>query len=163
MIPAMSPPAQAARHADSTEARRLENGLTLLLHPNREVPVATADVWVRTGSADETPEIGGISHFLEHMMFKGTERFAVGEIEREIENLGGVSNAATSYDFTHYHVTLPSENLERAIEFLGEMVRGSILDAKELEEYRGALDQALEDGSFFVAEWFHCAVGTNPG
>ncbi len=119
-----------------TVTRKLDNGLTLLMRPDRNVPVATADIWVRVGSGDEPPEIGGISHFLEHMMFKGTERFATGEIEREIENVGGVSNAATSYDFTHYYITLPSENLSRGMEMLGEMIGGSSLDPTELEKER---------------------------
>ena len=119
-----------------TQIHRLENGLTLLMRENHDVAVATTDVWIRTGSADEPPEISGISHFLEHMLFKGTERFALGEIEREIENAGGVCNAGTSYDFTHYFVTLPSANVARGIEMLGEMVCGSTLDAGEMEKER---------------------------
>lgn len=119
-----------------TFAHKFPNGLTLLLRENHDVPVATADVWVGTGSGGETPEVGGISHFLEHMMFKGTEKFGLGEIEREIENRGGVANAGTSYDFTHYYLTLPSENIGRGVEMLGEMVKNSTLDPAELEKER---------------------------
>ncbi|MBI1785796.1 insulinase family protein [Candidatus Sumerlaeota bacterium] len=119
-----------------TRQRRLSNGMPLLLRENHDVAVATADVWVRTGAADEPRHISGISHFLEHMLFKGTDRFKTGEIEREIENAGGVCNAGTSYDFTHYYITLPAENIGRGIEMLGEMVRASALDAEELEKER---------------------------
>ena len=119
-----------------TQVFRLDNGLTVLIHENHDVEVATADVWVGTGSAGETPEVSGISHFLEHMMFKGTKKYGLGQIEREIENVGGVCNAGTSYDFTHYYVTLPSENIGRGIEMLGEMMYASTLDAAELEKER---------------------------
>lgn len=119
-----------------TQQFKLRNGLTLLLRESHDVPVATADVWVGTGSAGETPEIGGISHFLEHMLFKGTEKFGLGEIEREIENHGGVCNAGTSYDFTHYYLTLPSENIRLGVQMLAEMVKSSSLDPTELEKER---------------------------
>lgn len=126
----------------------LKTGLRVVVREKHQAQVATADIWVGTGSAHETPDVGGISHFLEHMLFKGTERFALGEIEREIENMGGVSNAGTSYDFTHYYLTMPSENIERGIEMLSEMVTHSSLDPDELEkerlvileEYRRKLD-----------------------
>ncbi len=122
-----------------TFSRRLANGLTVLVRGNREVAVATADVWVATGSAGETPEISGISHFLEHMLFKGTENFGLGQIEREIENIGGACNAGTSYDFTHYYITLPSAGLDRGVQMLAEMVRSWTLDASELEKERGVI------------------------
>ncbi len=111
----------------------------LLIRENHDVAVATADIWIWTGSADEPPSISGISHFLEHMLFKGTDRFKTGQIEREIENLGGMCNAATSYDFTHYYITMPAQNIGRGIEMLGEMVRHSSLDPTELEKERGVI------------------------
>src|SRR5688572_25636670 len=95
---------------------KLENGMTLLALEQHDVAVATADVWVRTGSADEPAELAGVSHFLEHMLFKGTEKYGLGEIERRIERCGGQCNAGTSYDFTHYYVTLPSANISTAVD-----------------------------------------------
>ncbi len=143
--------------------------MTLLIMENHEVAVATADVWVRTGGADEPAHLLGVSHFLEHMLFKGTERYGLGQIERTIENLGGVSNAGTSYDFTHYYVTIPSESIAVAIRMLAEMIRHSTLDPAELEkerlvileEYRrkqdhpvGVLFEKLY-GEFFEAGPYH--------
>ena len=119
-----------------TRTHRLACGMPLLLHENHEVAVATADVWVRPGAADEPPHLAGVSHFLEHMLFKGTARFGLGEIEQTIERVGGVCNAGTSYDFTHYYVTLPSAAIGTGIEMLSEMVRHSTLDAAELEKER---------------------------
>lgn len=119
-----------------TALHRLSCGMPLLMFENHEVAVATADVWVRTGAADEPAEIGGISHFLEHMLFKGTERWGLGEIERAIESVGGVCNAATSHDYTHYYITLPAGSILTGVGMLAEMIRNSSLDPAELEKER---------------------------
>jgi len=84
----------------------LENGLPVLVVPRPGGGVVTTDMWVAAGSADELPEINGVSHFLEHMLFKGTPTHAVGEIDRIIEGVGGYLNAGTSHDFTHYYLSL---------------------------------------------------------
>lgn len=136
MTPQNPDPASAHRFAP-TQVRRLErSGLTLLARENHDAAVATADVWIGVGSADEPPEIGGVSHFLEHMMFKGTEKYSPGQIEREIENRGGLCNAGTSYDFTHYYITMPSENIDHGIDALAEMMVGSVIDPTEFEKER---------------------------
>ena len=122
--------------SENTTLLRLRCGMALLVIENHEVAVATADIWARTGAADEPSSVAGISHFLEHMLFKGTERYGLGEIERKIESVGGVSNAATSYDYTHYYVTMPAQHLAVAIDMLAEMTRHSTLDADELEKER---------------------------
>lgn len=119
-----------------TALHHLACGMPLLMFENHEVAVATADVWVRTGAADEPAAIGGVSHFLEHMLFKGTERWGLGQIERAIESVGGVCNAATSHDYTHYHITLPAASLLTGVEMLADMIRNSALDAEELEKER---------------------------
>ncbi len=111
-------------------------GLPLLMMPNREVAVVTVDAWVNTGAADEPAELSGISHFLEHMLFKGTSRYGLGEIEQKIESVGGVSNAGTSYDFTHYYVTMPAAAADVGIDMIAEMIRHSTLNEEELEKER---------------------------
>lgn len=120
----------------TTSVHRLSCGIPLLMFEHDEVAVATADIWVRTGAIDEPPEVAGISHFLEHMLFKGTEKWGLGEIERAIESVGGICNAGTSHDFTHYYLTMPSAAITTGIEMLAEMVRNSTLDADELEKER---------------------------
>lgn len=119
-----------------TALYRLSCGLPLLILENHEVGVATADVWVRTGAADEPAEWAGISHFLEHMLFKGTARWGLGEIERAIESVGGICNAGTSHDFTHYYITMPADSISTGIGMLAEMIRNSALDPGELEKER---------------------------
>jgi len=113
-----------------------ENGLTLLVRENRAVPLVNSDIWVRCGSASETPPISGASHFLEHMVFKGSDRLAPGEYDRRIENLGGELNAATSNDYTHYYVNVPSRHFAKAFDDLADVVTCASLDPKEFENER---------------------------
>ncbi len=125
----------------------LDNGLPVLIKtvPNK---VVTLDVWVNTGSANEAPRINGISHFLEHMLFKGTPRYGPGELDKVIMSVGGVWNAGTSKDFTHYYVTVASPYFETALDCISDMIQNSLIDSKEfdqekmviLEEYRRKQD-----------------------
>ena len=159
----------------SIQEHRLACGMPMLLVDMPGTGVATADVWVRTGAADEPLAASGVSHFLEHMLFKGTERWGVGEIERAIEAVGGVTNAATSYDYTHYYVTLPSTAIARAIGLLVEMVRAATIDERELEkerlvileEYRrkqdhptGVLYETLYQRAFAEGRYARTVIGT---
>ena len=84
----------------------MENGLKVILEENKNAPVVALQMWVRVGSADEKDEEAGMCHFIEHMLFKGTEKRKVREAATEIESLGGTINAYTSYDQTVYHITL---------------------------------------------------------
>ena len=133
----MNPPSSNPQPEIAKEI--LPNGLTVLLVPCPGVRVMTVDVWVSTGSADEPPPINGVSHFLEHMLFKGTARFGAGEIDRAIEGVGGLLNAATSHDVTHYHVTAASPHLPIAMDVIADMVRNAALDAEELDRERGVI------------------------
>jgi predicted Zn-dependent peptidase len=126
---------------------RLENGLTVIF---KQVPnkVVTLDVWVNTGSANEDDKLNGISHFLEHMMFKGTPKYGPGQLDKVIMSVGGVWNAGTSKDFTHYYVTVASPYFDRALDCISDMMQNALVDAAEfdkekqviLEEYRRKQD-----------------------
>ncbi len=109
----------------------LENGLKVLLVPRPGTGITAVDIWVNVGSLNETREISGISHFFEHMLFKGTER-RPGGIDREIEALGGRTNAATSYDFTHYYIILPSEHTELALDIIADITQNSTFPEEEI-------------------------------
>jgi zinc protease len=87
-------------------------------------------VW---GSGDEPAKLAGISHFLEHMLFKGTAHLAAGEYDKRIEGLGGYLNAGTSYDYTHYYIEIPAESLTAALEDFADVITNSSIDAEELE------------------------------
>ena len=126
---------------------RLPNGLTVAIKhvPNK---VVTLDAWVNVGSANETSALNGVSHFLEHMMFKGTPTYGVGELDKTIMNVGGVWNAGTSKDFTHYYVTVAAPFFQHALDAISDMMQHALIDADEfareknviLEEYRRKQD-----------------------
>lgn len=117
----------------------LSSGLKIVAIENKSVPLVTLDMWVRVGSKDEPAEIAGISHFLEHMLFKGTPRLGVGEYDRRIEEIGGYLNAATSTDYTHYYLTVPSEHLDRALVDMADVLINSTFDPHEVEKERGVV------------------------
>ena len=89
---------------NAPKIHKLSNGLTILVE---QIPVAAVNLslWSKVGSAVETDTINGMAHFLEHMVFKGTQRLAAGEFERRVEERGGITNAATSQDYTYYYIT----------------------------------------------------------
>jgi zinc protease len=89
---------------DRPIVRKLDNGLTIIAE-QMPVDAVNLNVWLNVGSVKETDRINGMAHFLEHMVFKGTPRLAIGEFERAIEERGAITNAATSQDYTHYFIT----------------------------------------------------------
>jgi hypothetical protein len=89
---------------------KLDNGLEVVLEENHAAPVVAFQAWVKIGSADEPPELAGIAHVFEHMLFKGTKKRGVGQIAREVESSGGEINAWTSHDETVYHLVLASRS-----------------------------------------------------
>ncbi|KXX64949.1 M16 family metallopeptidase [Marichromatium gracile] len=127
----------AAGAGQTVYEHQLDNGLKVLVKPDHRAPVLTSQVWYRVGSSYEYGGITGISHLLEHMMFKGTERLAPGEFSRIIAANGGEENAFTSRDYTAYFQNLASDRLEIAFELEAERMRNLALDpeefAKELE------------------------------
>ncbi len=119
--------------------RKLSSGLEVIYIPEKNIPIVTVDLWVAVGSGDEIPERAGISHFLEHMLFKGTEKLSVGEYERKIENLGGYLNAATSFDYTHYFINVPTDCLHQGLEDFADVVLNSKLVEEEVESERSVI------------------------
>jgi len=124
----------------------LENGLKVILQENRNVPVVALQIWVRTGSADERENEAGMCHFIEHMIFKGTDRRKVGEMAREIESLGGSINAYTSYDHTVYHITIASRYADIALDILSDAIQRSVFDPAELEKEREVILEEIRMG-----------------
>ncbi len=118
----------------------LKNGATLILKPDRSAALASVQVWVRTGSIHEGAHLGsGLSHYLEHMLFKGTERRAGREIAACVQSHGGYINAYTTFDRTVYYVDLPSEHVAVAIELLADIALHSKLPAEEAVKERDVI------------------------
>src|SRR3979411_1049541 len=90
---------------------RLENGLGVLVIPDHRAPVVTHMVWYKVGAADEPKGVSGIAHFLEHLMFKSTDKIAVGEFSKIISRLAGQDNAFPGQDVTSYHQRISKERL----------------------------------------------------
>ncbi len=133
----------------SQPAHRVElpNGLVLLLQPDDAAPVASVQVWVRTGSRHEGAMLGaGLSHYLEHLLFKGTARRAGREISATVQGHGGMINAYTTYDRTVYYIDLPAPHLEVAVDLLADMVLASTLPADEVERERDVILREIAMG-----------------
>lgn len=115
---------------------KFDNGLTVVIKEIHDNPIVTIDTWIKTGSIDETDKNNGVAHFLEHMFFKGTELYPAGEFDRILEAKGAINNAATSKDFTHYHITIPSKDFDIALKMHSDMILHPLLPRKELEKER---------------------------
>ena len=121
-----------ARWTDGVRREVLPNGLTLLIQEDRSAPVVAVVTHVKAGFFDEPDRWAGISHVLEHMFFKGTERRGVGAIARETKSAGGYLNASTTYDHTSYFTVLPASGLAEALDIQADALRRSAIDADEL-------------------------------
>jgi zinc protease len=111
----------------------LENGLKILLLEEHKAPVVTVHIWYRVGGRNEQPGTTGLSHLLEHMMFKGTSKVGPGQFSRIIRKNGGRDNAFTSEDYTGYFETFASDQVELALKLEADRMRGLLLDSKEME------------------------------
>ncbi len=142
----------------------LENGLKVLVQEIHTVPVVAFQVWYRVGSRNENVGATGISHLLEHMMFKGTPGYAKGEIARTLQRIGASFNASTSLDFTNYYEVLSSERLELAMRLEADRMVNALIPEEEhrlemtvvrseLERSEDNPRQALYTGLF--AQAFH--------
>lgn len=121
---------------------RLENGLLLIHQQVSAAPVVTVDVWVRAGAAVEPEPWFGMAHFLEHMIFKGTDRLLPGSFDQIIENRGGVTNAATSHDYAHFFISTAAADLPETLPHLADLLLHAAIPDQEFELER---DVVLEE------------------
>ncbi|MBI3789582.1 MAG: insulinase family protein [Gemmatimonadetes bacterium] len=126
----MTAPLAAAPGA--VRRHRFDNGLTLLVRRDPTAPVVGIVTWVNAGYFDETDDLVGIAHVLEHMYFKGTPRFGPGEIAKATKAAGGSLNAGTIYDHTAYYTTLPASALEAGLDIQFDAYAHSLIDGGEL-------------------------------
>jgi zinc protease len=114
----------------------LDNGLTAIIKEAHAAPVVALNAWVNVGSTNEPAQLSGVSHFIEHMLFKGTRRRKAGEVADEIESLGGVLNAGTSYNYTMYYQVVSSRFFSRILDVQADVIMNSGFDAEEFERER---------------------------
>jgi zinc protease len=120
----------------------LDNGLDVVVIPDHRVPVVTHMVWYRNGSADDPIGQSGIAHFLEHLMFKGTEKHPAGEFSKIVSGLGGQENAFTSFDYTAYFQRVAREHLETMMSFEADRMTNLLLEESVIGPER---DVVLEE------------------
>lgn len=136
------------------EKFQLENGLTVLLQPDRRIPAVSLQQWFRVGSKDEWEGRTGLAHFFEHMMFKGTDKYPQDTWGKFLNSKGADTNAFTSNDYTGYYINAPSEQLELLLDIESDRMRNLKLDPKDVnserevvkEERRMRYDDSIEGG-----------------
>lgn len=125
---------------------KLKNKLNVILAPSTKSPVVSVQMWVRTGSADEPKGFEGISHFIEHLVFKGTRKYKVGEIAQVVEASGGELNAYTSFDQTVFYVTISKEFTDVALDTVAEMMGHPTFIPEEVDSEREVVCEEIKMG-----------------
>ena len=126
---------------------KLDNGQTAIIQEVHNNPIVTIDTWIKTGSIDEDDSNSGVAHFLEHLFFKGTKNHAPGEFDKILETKGAITNAATSKDFTHYYVTIPSKDFDLAMELHADMLTNPMIPRNEMEKERKVVLEEINKDS----------------
>jgi zinc protease len=152
----------------------LANGLKVMLKEIHTAPIISNWVWYRVGSRDETPGITGISHWVEHMQFKGTPKFPAGVLDKAVSREGGVWNAFTYMDWTTYFETMPAEKIDLGVRLEADRMANSIFDPDEVSSERTViiserqgnennplfrLGEAVQAAAFRVHPYHHEIIG----
>ncbi|PYN97118.1 MAG: hypothetical protein DMD91_18495 [Candidatus Rokuibacteriota bacterium] len=145
----------------------LPNGVVLIAQEHRASDVVALQLWMRVGGRDETADELGLSHYLEHMLFKGTPTRPPGSIDALIEGLGGTSNAFTSHDYTHFDVVLPAQHMRTGVELLADIAVNASFDQNELDAERKVVFEEMrltEDNPdrFMVRRLYEVAYMPHP-
>ena len=127
-----------------SEITTLANGLRVITSSRPEIETVSLGIWIKTGSAFETEEMNGISHFLEHMVFKGTETRNTFEISEQFEDVGGQSNAYTAREFTSFYAKMLKGDTELAIDILADLVKNATFPESELLKEREVVVQEIK-------------------
>lgn len=131
--------AVAAAAEEQVSSFTLDNGLQLVVIEDHRAPAVMQMIWYRAGSADEQPGTSGIAHFLEHLMFKGTETVGPKQFSQIVEALGGSDNAFTSYDYTAYYQRVSAENLDRVMQMEADRMRNLVLSESDVDTERSVI------------------------
>src|ERR1700745_2152648 len=125
----------------------LPNGLTIIVQEDRSAPVASVQAWCGTGSVDENEHLGaGLSHILQHMLFKGTKTKPANAIAQKIQDVGGYINAYTSFDRTVYWIDVPKDGVTVAIDVLADAMMNSTLPPEEYQKEQEAIRREFAMG-----------------
>ena len=121
---------------DGISVNTLPSGQKVIIKEVKDNNIVKIDTWINTGSINEDDKTTGISHFLEHLFFKGTAKYPTGVMDRILDSKGAIVNAATSKDYTHYYIEIPSAHFDLALELHADMLQNPLIPRKELERER---------------------------
>lgn len=147
----------------------LDNGMTLVVENTSSVRSICIGVWVKAGAIYETPELNGVSHFIEHMLFKGTKKHTAREIAEAMDSIGGQINAFSAKEFTCFFAKVRDQHIEMVISLLADMLHNSLFDKEEIEReknvvieeikmYEDAPDELIHD-IFSQSLWKNHSIG----
>jgi zinc protease len=143
-------------------AHRLPNGMLALVRESHSAPVAACAVWYRVGSRNETIGVTGISHWVEHMLFKGTPAIPTGELDRLVARNGGTFNGFTSHDYTAYYETLPADRIDLGLQIESDRMINAIFAPEDVESERTVIISEREghenDPDWWLNEAFMAAA-----
>jgi predicted Zn-dependent peptidase len=142
----VAPVLELEHRGTHVQEHRLANGLTVLLAERHMDPVVAVMTWYKVGARNETEREAGVSHFLEHMMFKGSAHFGKGQVDLITTTLGGSNNAFTTADHTAYWFELASDRWEKALEIEADRMRSLALEAREFEAEKSVVLEELSMG-----------------
>lgn len=141
--------------------KQLKNGIKLIMHPIDYLKSATVGIIIKTGSYYENAENNGISHFLEHMLFKGTKNLSSKEIAEKIDDIGGQLNAFTSKEHTCFYAKVLGEHIDIGIDVLNDMLTNSIFDPIEIEKEKGVISEEISMYQDFPEDLVFEILNTN--
>ena len=133
----------------------LPNGIRVVSHEIADHRSVSLGIWVENGSRHEAAEQNGIPHFIEHLLFKGTERRTAAQIAEEMDAVGGVLNAFTSKEHTCYYAKILDENLPLAIDLLTDIFLHSVFDPDEIERERSVILQEISQAEDTPDDYIH--------
>lgn len=133
----------------------LDNGIRILSHELPDTHSVSLGIWVENGSRHEPRHQNGISHFIEHLLFKGTEQRSAARIAEEMDAVGGVLNAFTAKEYTCYYAKVLDENLQLAIDLLTDIFLHSIFDREEIERERSVILQEISQAEDTADDYVH--------
>jgi predicted Zn-dependent peptidase len=139
----------------------LNNGIRIVSKAMPHVHSVSMGVWVNAGARDESPSESGLSHFIEHMIFKGTEKRTAFQIAKEFDAIGGQTNAFTSAENTCYHAKVIDTHLETMVDILSDIFLNSVFDEKEVENERAVILQEISMVEDSADEYIHVLSGSN--
>jgi len=133
-----------AQEVRNIRRQRLPNGLTIITEQMAHIRSASIGIWLETGSRDEDPESNGISHFIEHMVFKGTEHRTAEEIAREVDSIGGNLDAFTAKECICFNVKVLDEHVPTALDILSDLVLHPVFAAADIVRERGVIMEEIK-------------------